>query len=105
MSPRLLASVALVVVVAPRVVSGQAAVERLRITPVARTVAVGDSLQLTVQALDARGGVVPGAIVRFNAQGGRFQGAVDSLGRVRAGSPGKVPIPVTAKVPGGNPVV
>ena len=33
---------------------------------------------------------MPGAIVRFNAQGGRFQGSVDSLGWVRAGSPGTV---------------
>jgi hypothetical protein len=81
------------------------AVERLRITPAARTIAVGDSLQLTVQAVDARGAAVPGAIVRFNAQGGRFQGAVDSLGWVRAGAPGTVPIAVTAMVPGGRPVI
>src|SRR5687767_1373136 len=81
------------------------AVERLRITPAVRTVTVGDSLQLVVQPLDARGQVVPGAIVRFNAQGGRFQGAVDSLGWVRAGSPGTVPIAVTAMLPGGRPVV
>jgi len=80
-------------------------IERLRITPVARTIAVGDSLQLSVQALDGRGSAVPGAIVRFNAQGGRFQGAVDSLGWVRAGSPGTVPIAVTAIVPGGRPIV
>jgi len=81
------------------------AIERLRITPAARTIAVGDSLQLNVQALDGRGTAVAGAIVRFNAQGGRFQGAVDSLGWVRAGSPGTVPIAVTAIVPGGRPIV
>jgi hypothetical protein len=80
-------------------------VERLRITPAARTIAVGDSLLLTVQAVDSRGQVVPGAIVRFNAQGGRFQGAVDSLGWVRAGAPGTVPIAVTAMVPGGRPII
>jgi Big-like domain-containing protein len=80
-------------------------IERLRITPAARTIAVGDSLQLNVQALDGRGTAVSGAIVRFNAQGGRFQGAVDSLGWVRAGSPGTVPIAVTAIVPGGRPIV
>jgi len=80
-------------------------IERLRITPAARTIAVGDSLQLTVQAVDARGQVVQGTIVRFNAQGGRFQGAVDSLGWVRAGAPGTVPIAVTAMVPGGRPVI
>ena len=81
------------------------AVARVRITPAVRTIAVGDSLRLDVQALDARGAVIPGAIVRFNAQGGRFQGAVDSLGWVRAGSPGTVPIAVTATVPGGRPIV
>jgi hypothetical protein len=81
-------------------------IERLRITPAARTIAVGDSLQLSVQALDGLGTAVPGAIVRFHAQGGRFQGAVDSLGWVRAGSPGTVPIAVTAIVPGGGrPIV
>src|SRR5688572_5253137 len=80
-------------------------VDRVRITPAVRTIAVGDSLRLTVQALDSRGAIIPGAIVRFAAQGGRFQGAVDSLGWVRAGSPGTVPIAVTAMVPGGRPVV
>jgi len=80
-------------------------VARLRITPAVRTIAVNDSLRLNVQAVDANGNVVPGALVRFAAQGGRFQGAVDSLGWVRAGSPGTIPIAVTAMVPGGRPVV
>jgi hypothetical protein len=100
-SPATLAAALLV----PSMLAGQGAVERIRITPAVRTVAVGDSLRLTVQALDGRGGVVPNAVVRFNAQGGRFQGAVDSLGWIRAGSPGTVPIAVTAMVPGGRPVV
>ena len=98
----------LVRLAAPALLSAQtpgAAVERVRITPAVRTIAVGDSLQLVVQALDTRGNVVPGAIVRFNAQGGRFQGAVDSLGWVRAGSPGTVPVAVSALVPGGRPIV
>jgi hypothetical protein len=67
--------------------------------------AVDDSLRLNVQALDAGGNVIPGAIVRFTAQGGRFQGAVDSLGWVRAGSPGTIPVAITAMVPGGRPLV
>jgi hypothetical protein len=82
-----------------------ASVSRLRVMPSVRTIAVNDSLLLNVQALDANGNVVPGAIVRFTAQGGRFQGAVDSLGWVRAGSPGTVPIAITAMVPGGRPLV
>jgi len=103
-----LAAMSLALPSLPRPLSAQAtpqAVERLRITPAARTIAVGDSLLLTVQAVDSRGQAIPGAIVRFNAQGGRFQGAVDSLGWVRAGAPGTVPIAVTAMVPGGRPIV
>ena len=50
------------------------AIERLRITPAAGTITVGDSLQLSMQALDERGSAIPGAIVRFNAQAGRFSG-------------------------------
>jgi hypothetical protein len=107
-SARATAAIALFVSLAPVVLAAQtpsASVERVRITPAVRTLAVGDSLQLVVQALDSRGNVVPGAIVRFNAQGGRFQGAVDSLGWVRAGSPGTVPVAISALVPGGRPLV
>ena len=80
------------------------AVARLRITPAVRTVAVGDSLRLVVEPLDQAGNVVSGATIRFGAQGGRFQGSVDSLGWVRAGSPGTVPISVSAMTPNGRPV-
>ena len=84
---------------------GQPAIARLGITPAVRTVAVGDSLRLQVQALDARGNVVPGVTIRFAAQGGRFQGSVDSAGVVRGGAPGTVPIAITAIVPNGRPHV
>jgi hypothetical protein len=105
-SSRVLVAVCVATVAASTTAHAQApAVERLRITPAVRTVTVGDSLRLVVQPLDGRGNVVPGAVVRFNAQGGRFQGAVDSLGWVRAGSPGTVPIAITAMVPGGRPIV
>ena len=89
----------------PKVASAQGGGERLHITPAVRSVVVGDSLRLSVQLVDARGAAIPNAVVRFNAQGGRFQGAVDSLGWVRAGSPGTVPIAITAMVPGGRPIV
>lgn len=79
-------------------------VARLRITPAVRTVTVGDSLRLVVEPLDQSGNVVSGATIRFNVQGGRFQGSVDSLGWVRAGSPGTIPISVSAMLPGGRPV-
>ena len=88
-----------------RAQAGSGAPARLVITPTSRTVTVGDSLQLRAQALDAAGAAMAGTIVRFAAQGGRFQGSVDSLGWVRAGSPGTVPIAVTAMVPGGRPIV
>ena len=84
---------------------GQSAIARLGISPAVRTVAVGDSLRLQVQALDARGNVVPGVTIRFAAQGGRFQGSVDSSGVVRGGAPGTVPIAITAMVPNGRPHV
>jgi hypothetical protein len=80
-------------------------VARLRITPAVRTVTVGDSLRLVVEPLDQAGNVVSGATIRFNSQGGRFQGSIDSLGWVRAGSPGTIPVSVSAMTPGGRPVV
>jgi hypothetical protein len=83
--------------------AGAQDVARLHILPANRAVAVGDSLPLQVRALDARGNVVPTATIRFTAQGGRFQGSVDSLGVVRGGAPGTVPIVVLATTPNGNP--
>lgn len=79
-------------------------VARLRILPVHRSFEVGDSLRLEVQALDARGNPIPTATIRFTAQGGRFQGNVDSSGTVRGGAPGTVPIAVLATTPGGRPL-
>ncbi|MGH7678396.1 MAG: hypothetical protein ACRENU_08030, partial [Gemmatimonadaceae bacterium] len=76
--------------------TSEPAITRLQVTPAVRSVAVGDSLRLRVQALDARGNVVPDVAIRFQAQGGRFQGSVDSLGFVRGGSPGTVPIAIMA---------
>lgn len=83
--------------------AGDPVVRRLRISPSVRTVAVGDSLRLVVQALDAQGNVVPGAAIRFTAQGGRFQGRVDSSGFVRGGAPGTVPIAIVATTASGAP--
>jgi hypothetical protein len=79
-------------------------VARLRISPAVRSFAAGDSLKLSVEALNASGAVVPGVTIRFNAQGGRFQGGVDSLGWVRGGTPGTIPMVVVATSPNGRPV-
>ena len=65
----------------------------------------GDSLRLVVEPVDAAGRPVSGVTIRFNAQGGRFQGSVDSLGWVRAGTPGTIPVAIVATVAGGRPVV
>jgi hypothetical protein len=62
-------------------------------------------LRLTAQALDAAGQPVPGAVVRFRAQGGRFEGTVDSLGFVESGATGTIPVAVVATVPGAAPKV
>ena len=64
----------------------------------------GRFTRIVVEPLDQAGNVVSGATIRFSAQGGRFQGSVDSLGWVRAGSPGTVPISVSAMAPNGRPV-
>ena len=80
-------------------------IARLRITPAVRTMVAGDSLRLVVEPMDAAGNVVAGATIRFNAQGGRFQGSVDSSGWVRAGTPGTIPVSVVATTQGGRPVV
>ena len=48
-------------------------VARIAVTPANPVVNAGDTLRLTAQALDANGQPVPGAVVRFRAQGGRLE--------------------------------
>ena len=80
-------------------------VARITVTPVNPVVSAGDTLRLTAQALDAAGQPVAGAVVRFRAQGGRFEGTVDSLGFVESGATGTIPVAVVATVPGAAPKV
>jgi hypothetical protein len=80
-------------------------VAKLVVTPAHRSVAVGDSLQLRAEAVDAAGQRVSGASVRFVPGGGWFEGSVDSTGLVRAGAVGTLPVTVVAIVPGARPVV
>jgi hypothetical protein len=68
------------------------------------TVAAQDTLRISATAVDAEGKPVPGAVVRFFGQGGRFEGEVDSTGLVRSGSTGTITVTVVARVPGGRPV-
>src|SRR5262245_41084245 len=71
------------------------------VTPAQPTVVVGDSLQLRGEVRDASGRPVPGATVRW--LGGGFEGRVDSLGVVRAGSPGTLVVFAVPTVPGTTP--
>lgn len=91
---------------APIAVRAQAtAIHRLRIVPVVREFTVGDSLRIVAQALDSTGREVSGAVVRFVPAGGWFRGGVDSLGWVRAGAPGVIPMQVVATAGGGRPLI
>ena len=78
-------------------------VARIVVSPAARTITAGDSIQLSAQALDANGRLVPNAIVRFQATGGEGQAGIDSTGKIVASSVGKVPINIVALVAGARP--
>ena len=80
-------------------------VARIVVTPTALRVTAGDTLKLRASAVDANGRPVTGAIIRYNASGGRFEGSVDSTGLVRAGAVGTLPVVVSAIVPGQPPVI
>jgi hypothetical protein len=72
------------------------------VTPSQPTVVVGDSLRLRGEVRDAAGRPVPGATVRWLGGGG-FEGRVDSLGVVHAGSPGTLVVFAVPAVPGATP--
>jgi hypothetical protein len=78
---------------------------RLVITPSARSVVAGDSLQLRGELLDADGRAVGNARISFASAGGHFEGSVDSTGLVRAGAVGTLPVTAVGLVPGTRPVV
>ena len=80
-------------------------VARIVVQPASRTMAAGDTLRLVAQPVDANGAPVPGATIRYQAAGGRFEGTVDSTGLVRSGSTGTIPVAIIALVPGTRPVV
>src|SRR5688572_22348382 len=78
-------------------------VARIIVTPAARTVTAGDSIQLSAEAADAAGQPIPNAIIRFQPTGGEGVAGIDSTGRIIASSVGKIPINVVALVPGARP--
>jgi hypothetical protein len=79
---------------------------RLVVTPARPEMTAGDTLRLRAQVVDAAGQAVPGVRIRFTAAaGGSFEGDVDSLGLVRSGATGTIPVAVVATIPGGRPLV
>jgi hypothetical protein len=79
-------------------------IARIIVSPTNHTMIAGDSLRLTAEARDAQGNVIPGVTFRYRLGGSaRFEGRVDSLGMVTAGSTATLPITVTATLPGARP--
>jgi hypothetical protein len=79
-------------------------IARIVVSPSSRTMVAGDTLRLRAEARDAQGNVIPGVSFRYRLGGGaRFEGRVDSLGLVTAGSTSTLPITVTATAPNIKP--
>lgn len=80
-------------------------IARIVVSPVQKVVAAGDTLQLTAEARDASGAVIPGVQFRWGARGARFEGNVSPTGLVTSGSTGTLPAAVVAIIPGEAPKV
>ncbi|MGQ0649788.1 MAG: hypothetical protein ACT4P7_19720, partial [Gemmatimonadaceae bacterium] len=85
--------------------AAQSPVSRIVVTPPKPEMVAGDTLRLRAEAVDAAGKPVANVRVRFAASGGGFEGEVDSLGLVRSGATGTIPVSVVATVPGARPLV
>src|SRR5204863_10099653 len=79
-------------------------IARIVVSPAAHSMIAGDTLRLTAEARDAKGAVIPGVTFRYRlGSGARFEGRVDSLGLVTAGSTAILPVTVTATSPTTKP--
>ena len=79
-------------------------IARIIVSPANRSMVAGDTLRLRAEARDARNNVIPGVTFRYRLGGGaRFEGRVDSLGLVTAGSTAILPVTVTATSPNTKP--
>jgi hypothetical protein len=79
-------------------------IARIIVTPASRSMTAGDTLRLRAEARDANGAVIPGVTFRYRlGAGARFEGRVDSLGLVTAGSTSTLPVTVTATAAGIRP--
>ena len=79
-------------------------IARIVVSPSSRSMTAGDTLRLRAEARDAQGNVIPGVTFRYRlGSSARFEGRVDSLGLVTAGSTGILPVTVTATRAGAKP--
>jgi hypothetical protein len=81
-------------------------VARIEVQPAKRTIVAGDSVRLTVRALDKAGKQIPNAVLWVKLLGGGGQGTVrpESFWLV-ASSVGRFPLGLSAVVPGSRPFV
>ncbi|MGQ0649789.1 MAG: Ig-like domain-containing protein [Gemmatimonadaceae bacterium] len=77
---------------------------RLVVTPTNPRMAARDTLRLTAKLVDSAGQPVPNARIRFFTASTGFEGSVDSLGLVTSGAVGKIPVAVSALIPGTRPI-
>ncbi len=80
-------------------------IAKVAISPAIRSMTAGDTMRITATALGADGKPVDGAVIRYFASGGRFEGRIDSTGLVYAGSTGTLGITAIASVPGTRAVI
>src|SRR6266704_5279750 len=75
-------------------------IARVDVKPAEYALQVGDTVRLHAVAYDASGRVMPAAVSRWFASGGRFEGNVDSTGLVSAGSTGTLNVAAVAGLAG-----
>ena len=79
-------------------------IARIVVSPASRSMTAGDTLRLRAEARDAQNNVIPGVTFRYRlGPAARFEGRVDSLGLVTAGSTSILPVTVTATLAGAKP--
>ena len=75
-------------------------IARVDVKPAEYALQVGDTVRLHAVAYDSSGRVMPEAVIRWFASGGRFEGSVDSTGLVSAGSTGTLNVAAVAGLAG-----
>ena len=75
-------------------------IARVDVKPADYALQVGDTVRLHAVAYDSSGRVMPEAVIRWFASGGRFEGNVDSTGLVSAGSTGTLNVAAVAGLAG-----